>query len=184
LVKYLTADFSAAANDLREELFVTIPQGPRGRKIILDFEEMPEKPRQTSWARYVLSAGLLIASGFVVMALLIKPAIQHHQVADKATPQKAADSSANQPSNTGAASFAPAQPDSTVVHNGVTVVTPHLLVPAVSDAAAAEESAALSNQVTRPAVAKTRTARRSHRSVNRGPLSAPWFNPTKQVVRY
>ena len=161
---------------------MTIPHGPRGRKIILDFPDVPEKRRGTSRARYILTAGLLIASGFFAMALLIKPAIQRDQVAQSATPKTAVDASAD---NKDAGSSDQSQSDSTVVHNGVTVVTPRLLVPVVSDAAAAatEQSAELS-KATKPAVAKNRATRRSARTVSRGPLSAPWFNPTKQVVRY
>ena len=159
---------------------MTIPHGPKGKKIILDFEGVPERPRTTSRGRYILSAGLLISCGFFAMAVLIKPVIPHEQVADKGAPQKAVDPTTNQGSDAKVTSAEQGESDSTVIRNGVTVVTPHLLVPVVSDAAATEESAALS----KPEAVKTRTARPSTRTAKHTPLSAPWFNPTKQVVRY
>ena len=141
---------------------MTIPEGPGGRKVIPHFIDEPEKqrsPLNRFGLRSIFVAILSVATGFLAMAFLIRPAIDHYQIAKKDVPEKTVSSANNGPSSNAAVSAGQPQPGSTVVYNGVTVLTPPLLVPAVSPngAAIAGESPALSDGSTKNA--KNRIAR-------------------------
>jgi hypothetical protein len=167
---------------------VTIPEGPRGRKIILDF---PDEAETRSWTkrrfrlRSVLTAALLVVSGFLAMALVIKPVILgNKQAATTAAPGQTTVASENQSNPVPPAEQGQTEP--MLTHNGVTVVSPHLLVPVLSaDAAAtADPGAAAADNSNKRVAAKTRIVHRTARATNRRQLTAPWFNQTKRVAGF
>lgn len=151
------------------------------RKIIFDWSVI-EKTRRPTWSRRrpaIIASAILVASVLVVMAFAIKQPTQDGQ---GASVQKASDPSSADKASTNQANTE----SSTIVHNGVTVVTPRLLVPVISADALDTTTADAGITSTNSAKTENHVARRSAKSrivANRS--VAPWFNPIrKQTARF
>jgi hypothetical protein len=157
---------------------MTIPEGPGGRKVIPHFPDEPERQRSSLnrfGLRSILVAILSVATGFLAMAFLIEPLVHNKALPGPAEQTKTTNDSANQPA---AISSGKVQTPSTVVYNGVTVLTPQLLMPAVST----DEPAASPDKSLTTKVAKKQVASRS--SANRRMLRAPGSNLPQWVARF
>jgi len=145
-----------------------------GRKIIFDWAAVEENRHPTTSRKRlaVIVLAAMTISALMVLAFWEKPSVeQPDHLGDTGktvgVPETGRPSNADTSSNQSGA-------ESTIVQNGVTVVTPKLLVPAVSADASGTADAATSP------TAKTHPTHKYARSrVVAGGSHAPWFNPVR-----
>ncbi len=146
---------------------MTIPEKRMGRKIIFDYQDLEATPKRPWSKRYGLLAGGVIAA-LLLSIVFALPGPTHNE----------------QPSaqnETADLSSASAKPGDTIVHDGVTVVTPQLLVPVLpgdidvtAPAAPGKPKAHVNRRLAHSRLATTNT-----RAI------APWFNQiSKRTTRF
>jgi hypothetical protein len=135
---------------------------------------------------------LLLAAGAVAAVLIIAAVAksgwsEHPQAVETKNDAQTAEASKNEPAKNLDVADNQADTEATIVRNGVTVVTPHLLVPVIpADGAAmtAADAGAASSVKSARHTARNHVARHRARFVTNRQL-APWFNPVaKRVARF
>lgn len=157
------------------------------RKIIFDF---PIEDKRQSWfarqrrtPHFLAAAAILVTSTVVSLAVFNSTSSRPGEAATT-TGSEAPKSDSSQEDQITVADLSrnQSQTESTVVHNGVTIISPRLMVPTIAGddlTLPASGGAAMETKTGKGRTAKTRIARRRIRTK---PLTAPWFYNTRQTA--